>query len=157
MNDKRMKAIATVILLLSIAISGCSSTRKLDKLKMSAMESEAPFTGKFHLLSINDEPVKLSQSLERLSFIIHPDDAQISGFAGCNRFFGPYSLNADTLEIGVIAATKMACMDNNQEQKYLSCLSGQKFLWLLEGERLILKNADHTLIFIGNPIEQGLL
>jgi heat shock protein HslJ len=153
MNNKRMKAIATVILLLSIAISGCSSTRKLDKLKMSTMESKASFTGEFHLLSINDEPVKLSQSLEKLTLIIHPDDARISGFAGCNRFFGPYLLNADTLEIGVIAATKKACMDNTQEQKYLSCLSGQKVIWRLEGEKLILSNADQTLVFIRDPDE----
>lgn len=117
------------------------------------METEASFTGKFHLLSINGEPVKPSQSGEKLTLIIHPDDARISGFAGCNRFFGPYSLNADTLEIGVIAATKMACMDNNQEQKYLSCLSGQKFLWRWEGEKLILINADYTLVLIRNPAE----
>ncbi len=153
MNNKRMKAIATVILLLSIAIAGCSSIRRADKLKTATMETEASFTGEFHLLSINDEPVKLSQSGEKLTLIIHPDDARVSGFAGCNRFFGPYLLNADTLEIGVIAATKMACMDNNQEQKYLSCLSGQKIIWRLEGEKLILSNADYTLVLIRNPAE----
>ena len=153
MNDKRLKALATGIFLLSIAIAGCSSIRQADKLKTAIMLSESSFTGEFHLLSINDEPVKPSRSGEKLTLIIHPDDARISGFAGCNRFFGPYSLHTDTLEIGVIASTKMACMDNNQEQKYLSCLSGQKFLWRLEGERLILRNDDFTLAFIGNPDE----
>jgi heat shock protein HslJ len=153
MNDKRLKAIATVILLLAIATGGCSSIRKADKLKTATMLSEASFTGKFHLLSINDKPVKPSQSGEKLTLVIHPENAQISGFAGCNRFFGPFFLNADSLEIGMIAATKMACMDNKQEQKYLSCLSGQKFIWRLEGERLFLRNADYTLVFIGNPAE----
>ncbi len=152
MNDKKMKAIATAMFLLSIAITGCSSIRKADKLKAN-MESEAAFNGKFHLLSINGEPVKPSQPGERLTLIIHPDDSRISGFAGCNRFFGPYSLNTDTLEIGVIAATKMACTDIHLEQKYLSCLSGQKVIWHMEGERLFLRNADHTLVFIGNPAE----
>jgi heat shock protein HslJ len=156
MNYKRMKAITAIILLLSIAIAGCSSIRRADKLKTATMEPEASFTGEFHLLSINDEPVKPSQSGEKLTFIIQPDVAQISGFAGCNRFFGPFSLNADTLEIGMIAATKMACMDNNQEQKYLSCLSGQKFLWRLEGERLFLRNAEQALVFIQDLAEQGL-
>jgi heat shock protein HslJ len=153
MYDLRMKAIVTVMILLSVAITGCSSIRRADKLKTATMEPGASFNGKFHLLSINDKPVKPSQSGEKLTLIIHPDDARISGFAGCNRFFGPFSLNADTLEIGMIAATKMACMDNKQEQKYLSCLSGQKFIWRLEGERLFLRNADYTLVFIGNPAE----
>jgi len=148
MNINRKNSIATIICILSLAVAGCSSIRNAGQNKTGIRESETSFSGKFHLLSINGEPVKQSASGEWLTFIIDPDAGQISGFAGCNRFFGTYSLQADTLRIGVVAATKMACTDNTPEQKYLSCLSGQKVMWQLEGEKLILKNAEQTLAFI---------
>lgn len=33
----------------------------------------------------------------------------LTGFAGCNRFFGSYELTDNTLNIGPLGATRMAC------------------------------------------------
>lgn len=36
-------------------------------------------------------------------------DGALAGFAGCNRFFGRYQLANDTIKIGPLGATRMAC------------------------------------------------
>lgn len=46
-----------------------------------------------------------------------------SGFAGCNRFSGTYTLSGDTLSFGPLASTKMACPQGNDvEVAYLAAL-----------------------------------
>lgn len=51
-------------------------------------------------------------------------NSRASGFAGCNRFTGSYTLNADSLSFGPLAATKMACAQGNEvEVAYLQALS----------------------------------
>lgn len=50
--------------------------------------------------------------------------SRASGFAGCNRFSGPYTLGGDSLSFGALAATKMACAQGNDvEVAYLAALA----------------------------------
>ena len=37
------------------------------------------------------------------------EDGSLSGFSGCNSFFGPYKLNVDEIKIGPLGSTMMAC------------------------------------------------
>ncbi len=47
-----------------------------------------------------------------------------SGFAGCNRFSGPYTLSGDSLSFGPLISTKMACAQGNDvEVAYLAALA----------------------------------
>lgn len=53
------------------------------------------------------------------------DDGEVNGSAGCNRFFGKATIEAEAISFGSFGATKMACppaiMD--QEQKFLRALT----------------------------------
>jgi len=42
-------------------------------------------------------------------FVRFHADGKISGFAGCNRFFGTFVATDSTLEVGSLATTRMAC------------------------------------------------
>jgi heat shock protein HslJ len=55
-------------------------------------------------------------------------DGKISGTAGCNRFSGPYTVEANVLNVGPIAATKMMCPEPQmaQESRFLSLLGSGK-------------------------------
>ncbi|GGD22884.1 hypothetical protein GCM10011368_26200 [Hyunsoonleella pacifica] len=46
---------------------------------------------------------------------------KVSGFSGCNRFFGTYTLNENTLKFSPLASTKMLCPEdkNNMETELL--------------------------------------
>ena len=52
-------------------------------------------------------------------------DSAVSGNAGCNNFNGPYTVDGDTIKIGPLASTKMACSSeelSKQEADYLAAL-----------------------------------
>ena len=46
---------------------------------------------------------------EQRAFVHFQPDGKISGFAGCNRFFGTFVATDSTLEVGALGSTRMAC------------------------------------------------
>ncbi|MEA3277547.1 MAG: META domain-containing protein [Pseudomonadota bacterium] len=73
------------------------------------------------------------------------DDGNLGGHSGCNRYFGPYRLERSGLEIGPIAASRMACLRPEglmeQESAYLRALATVTG-YQVEGSELRLLNAD---------------
>lgn len=51
-------------------------------------------------------------------------DGQLSGRASCNRYHAHYKLSGETLEMGPVATTRMACAPalNNQEHRFVQVL-----------------------------------
>lgn len=74
------------------------------------------------------------------------DSEQITGSAGCNRYFGPYSVAGNMLEMGAIASTKMACMDavDRQEMQYLTALDGAQSYAMSDRGELIINYQTET-------------
>jgi heat shock protein HslJ len=61
-----------------------------------------------------------------------PEPGKIAGNGSCNRFFGPAEISGDTIKLGPLASTRMACPDPvmNQEMKYLAALqAAERFEW----------------------------
>jgi heat shock protein HslJ len=73
---------------------------------------------------------------------------RLTGFGGCNRMFGGYSLDGDQLKFDQIGATKMACLDPSRmrlEQSYFDMLS-RVARWKITDNRLaLLDTAGATL------------
>jgi heat shock protein HslJ len=72
-------------------------------------------------------------------------DGTVGGSTGCNRFTAPYTFDGDSLEIGTIAATRMACLPpaDQVERAYLDAL-GQVAGWRREGSSLVLLDDDEN-------------
>ncbi|HWA15499.1 MAG TPA: META domain-containing protein [Gemmatimonadales bacterium] len=67
-----------------------------------------------------------------------------SGFAGCNRFSGTYTVAGDSLRFGPLMSTKMACPGQDQvEGGYLAAL-GATVTYTLADTSLILQGAGGT-------------
>lgn len=66
-----------------------------------------------------------------------------SGFAGCNRFSGPYRLHSGVLTLGPLAATRKACGDEARhlERVYLDALA----------------HADATLVQMRSPQQMRII
>jgi heat shock protein HslJ len=70
-------------------------------------------------------------------------DGQVSGSAGCNRYFGPFQSTDQSLQIGPLGSTRMLCdppavMD--QEQAYLAALQ-RATQYQFENGNLVLRDA----------------
>jgi heat shock protein HslJ len=71
-------------------------------------------------------------------------ESRASGFAGCNRFSGTYTVMGDSLHFGPLMSTKMACPGQDQvEVGYLSALSAV-VTYTLADSSLILHGAGGT-------------
>lgn len=76
-------------------------------------------------------------------------DGSVAGFAGCNRFNGQFMVDGETLAVGPLAATKMACgaPADLVERRYLEVL-GAATRWSIDGNgRLILQGGAGSLMF----------
>lgn len=74
-------------------------------------------------------------------------DGTLSGNSGCNEYNSTYKTDGNTITIGAVATTRMACAEDvmNQEQLYLAALQGATTYQL--GENLLdLLGSDNALL-----------
>jgi heat shock protein HslJ len=77
---------------------------------------------------------------------------KVSGFAGCNNFFGMYTLQGSNLGISGLASTRKACEKTimQMETKFLSSLEkNRRFLISQDGMRLTL--IGETILRLTSP------
>jgi heat shock protein HslJ/uncharacterized membrane protein len=80
-------------------------------------------------------------------------DGRASGFSGCNRFVGGFKRDGDTLTVGPLGGTMMACPEPRMaiEKRFLDGLSGTHRV-AISGDRLTLTPASGTpLVFQAEP------
>jgi heat shock protein HslJ len=76
----------------------------------------------------------------------HFDGEEVAGSAGCNNYFGAYTTDGDTIDIGPLASTQMFCefvMD--QEMAYLTAMQSAD-TFEVSGETLELRQGDTVLV-----------
>ncbi len=81
--------------------------------------------------------------------ILRGDD-QVSGYAGCNQFFGSVTVTGDGLAFGPLASTRRMCAEvMEQEDAFLQALENAH-RFTISGEDLEIENANGevTLRFV---------
>ncbi len=110
--------------------------------------------GQWQLLSLHGEPADTGAGDKPLTLVIDELESRVAGFSGCNRYTGPYTLEAGVLALGQLAVTRMACMDGaDLEQRYLSTLRSVDGFSLLES-RLQLKVGAAT-VAVFQPLDDS--
>jgi heat shock protein HslJ len=68
---------------------------------------------------------------------------EVSGSTSCNQYSGPYELDGDSLDIGQLTMTLIACVPPRDaiERAYMRAL-GQVARWAVDGEELVLSDED---------------
>jgi heat shock protein HslJ len=76
------------------------------------------------------------------STAVFSPEGQTNGSAGCNTFFGPYQTSGNSLTIGPLASTRMACDPPimQQEAAYLAALQNTA-QYQFESDQLVLRDA----------------
>ena len=76
------------------------------------------------------------------------DGEQVAGTSGCNNYFGSYQADGESINIGPLANTEMACMEPErvmeQEQLYLAALQTAS-TYRIDGDRLEMRTAEGAL------------
>lgn len=108
-------------------------------------EKPAPLEGtKWVLENMNGREIKLKEPTSEVFMTLQ--DGQTNGKAGCNRFFGGYTLPGDNqLDFGAMGATKMACPDMDIEMFFFTMLDSTR-TYAIEGSKLSLKDRDDNVL-----------
>jgi putative lipoprotein len=75
--------------------------------------------------------------LDRVEATLRIQEGKVSGRGSCNSFFGPVTIEGETISFGPLGSTRMACPESvsNQEAKYFEALrAAERFT--LEGSTL---------------------
>ena len=81
------------------------------------------------------------------------DTARVSGFAGCNRYFGAYALEGATLRFSGLGMTKMACAQGmDLEQQLAAALQATSRYQLAERELTLFNDAGAVAKFV-RPVQ----
>ena len=82
-----------------------------------ASAATVPLTGTtWRLTQIGGQVIDNPAGAGAAHIQLQTDNARVTGFAGCNRMFGGYSLNGEALKFGQVGATKMACLEEGRMQ-----------------------------------------
>ena len=78
------------------------------------------------------------------------DDSRLTGYSGCNRYFGSYTGSPDgVFSTGPLGATKMACQGERDqlEQRYFEQL-GKASQYAITHDQLHLLDAERTILMV---------
>ena len=130
-----MKLLSLLFITL-ISIKSCGDTT-------TAETSSLNLTGEFHITALEAN----TEVPEKLSISFDTEKNTVSGFSGCNRFSGTYSVENETIAFGPLATTRKMCRGeaNAIESRTLSLLSKIN-AFSIEGKTLSLKAGTETLI-----------
>ena len=80
-------------------------------------------------------------------FVQFEAEGRVVGDAGCNRFFGSYEEDGDTLKIGPLGTTRMACIPDMMatEKRFLDAL-GKAAAFSRQGIHLVISDADGAVV-----------
>jgi len=140
-----MKLFSIIMLFVSsLGLSSCVATSNYP-----AAQKPAPIdnsmSGRWFLTSLNNAGYQGSRITLEFN-----DNSKVSGFSGCNRYFGPANRGMNgNLSFARIASTRRACFNQQNsrlEYNYLSALRRVQS-YQLSGNRLVLNGPSTHLVF----------
>lgn len=96
------------------------------------------------LVKLNDRSIENNQNTE-LHIQIRPKKNQFSGFSGCNRFNGTFSVYGNVLKFSEIGSTKKACPNPNPEAEFFKALNEVHY-YSIEKEWLTLSSQERKVL-----------
>jgi len=138
----RRRAVAAVVLMVSITIvAGCGGPAG-----HRAVRDSLPLAGiQWNLLALGNDPITVADEKERPHFLLQGDRDEVTGFSGCNRFFGTCEYDDETIRFGPMGSTRMMCAQSaDLETRFLQTLASAD-RYGIAGEILELYNGDRRL------------
>jgi heat shock protein HslJ len=129
-------------LTIAAALTGCATPPASEHVQTA---SAVPLVNtSWRLTNLGGRVIDNPEGAAAVGLQLQPQNMRLVGFAGCNRMFGGYVLNADQLKFDQVGATKMACVDQARmklEQEFFTALSAVA-RWKITGNSLELQDAD---------------
>ncbi len=82
-------------------------------------------------------------------FLLDHEDQKVSGYSGCNSFFGGYLLEGSRLDFGLLGSTRRACPEEETsvEEKLLGVLGKTRKWKITDGDLVLLDDSGELARF----------
>lgn len=111
-------------------------------LALSACVEEGKVTGPDWMLSILD-----GQAVDYTATLSLAEQGRVTGQAPCNRYFADVTRDGSNFKLGLIGATRMACLQIKGETEFFAALQGIEMADEANG-KLTLSGAEHQMVFV---------
>lgn len=103
---------------------------------------------RWQLVSYQDSTGNTVTAVPGVDAAITFADGNVGGTAGCNSFGGGYTVEGNTLTVGPLASTMMACLDNNimEQEAAVQANLQAAATYTIEGDILTIANAEGETI-----------
>ncbi len=134
-----------LLLALVLGMAGCGATR--CHCRAYQKKYRRPLAGTtWQLVQLDGRSVASQEG--RFSLVLSADDGRFSGVGACNRLTGTFETDESwALVFGPIAATRMACPDEAQEQKFIDALASATHYDMDGPMLLLLSNGELRAVF----------
>ena len=97
------------------------------------------------LLELNGRTITVEVNDKAPFLELNSKKASAYGFGGCNRFFGSYETSGQSLTLGALGSTRMACPEGMDQEQELFTVLGTVTRYEIHGSKLMLF-ADKKLV-----------
>lgn len=133
-----------ILLLCAIAAALTSAGCATPASEVVANAAAVPLTQtNWRLTQLGEQVMPNPAGDQDVGIQLQAQNSRVTGFAGCNRMFGGYSLNGEALKFDQLGATKMACLEEDRmrlEGRFFEMLS-QVARWKITDSTLELLDA----------------
>lgn len=121
-----MKLLLSLFMLLVVSNS-CDSSKKVIE---NSKKMQEPLSGTYYITQLEETDV----SAYKLVITFDETSNKVTGFAGCNSFFGNYTIENNTITFGNIASSKKLCRGeaSNTERQFLKSLNSVNLFTAVE-------------------------
>ncbi|MAG75909.1 MAG: hypothetical protein CL811_04030 [Colwelliaceae bacterium] len=142
-------------LLVSALITGCSVMQEgksnpsdVTEDAQQQLNVERLLGQKWRLLSIQAEGIEADASGTKVSLAFNTDKQQVYGFAGCNNYFGQYTVTDNSLVFGYLGMTRKMCHTGMELEGKFGRLMSKVASYSFEDNKLHFYDSDKRLLAI---------
>ena len=107
--------------------------------------------GDWTLTEIAGRPAPMGEAGRPATLRFDSDSARVSGFGGCNRYFGSYTMELTALRFGSLGMTKMACVEGMALEQQLATALDSTRSYKLSANTLVLRGDNGPLATFTRP------
>lgn len=111
-------------------------------LALAACVEDDKAAGPDWMLSLVD-----GQAVDYTATLSLAEPGRVTGQAPCNRYFADVTRNGTSFKLGMIGATRMACLQIKGEAAFFQALQGIETADE-SGDKLTLSGAGHQMVFV---------
>jgi len=124
------------IALLGLTLAACAS--KPNTITLEGTE--------WRLAQLDGRAVAPGRNGRAAHLLLQRSSGRATGSGGCNRFSGGYQLHGDSLEVGPLVATKMACLEGGADETAFLATLERVRRWAMHGRQLLLTDTNGTVL-----------